>query len=544
MRNRSLFVNGHAQCPISNSDPLLRGFLMLGTLFAFLVGGKKHETDMNMKKHWIALLTSITLMPFSVAAQTDSTDYERDITLMEAITLARTQSVDAAVALNELKTAYWEYRTFRADLLPEVSFTGTLPDYSKSYNSYQNSDGSYTFVHNNTLGMSGQLSIDQNIWFTGGKISVTSSLEYLKQLSGDRQKQFMTIPVSLELTQPIFGVNDLKWNRRIEPVRYAEAKASFITATEEVTMTTITYFFELLLAKETLATARQNKANSDRLYEVAIAKRKMGQISENDLLQLKLNVLQGQADVTEAESNLNAKMFQLRSFLGISEQEELNPILPKKVPNLILDYQVVLDKALERNSFAQNIRRRQLEADYEVATAKGNLRSINLFASIGYTGRNQQLKSSYQNLVDNQVVEIGVTIPILDWGKRRGQVRVAQSNRDVVLSQIRKEQMDFNQDIFLLVANFNNQAQQLGIAEEADNIAEKRYKTSVETFMIGKISTLDLNDAQNSKDEARQEHISELYYYWYYFYQIRSLTLWDFERNTELEADFEEIVKS
>lgn len=64
--------------------------------------------------------------------------------------------------------------------------------------------------------------------------------------------------------------------------------------------------------------------------------------------------------------------------------------------------------------------------------------------------------------------------------------------------------MDFNQDIFLLVANFNNQAQQLEIAEEADLIAEKRYKTSVETFMIGKISTLDLNDAQNSKDEARQ----------------------------------------
>lgn len=56
----------------------------------------------------------------------------------------------------------------------------------------------------------------------------------------------------------------------------------------------------------------------------------------------------------------------------------------------------------------------------------------------------------------------------------------------------------------MLVANFNNQAQQLDIAEEADVIAEKRYKTSVETFMIGKISTLDLNDAQNSKDEARQ----------------------------------------
>ena len=42
----------------------------------------------------------------------------------------------------------------------------------------------------------------------------------------------------------------------------------------------------------------QNKTNADRSYEVAVAKRKMGQISENDLLQLKLNSLQGKADVT------------------------------------------------------------------------------------------------------------------------------------------------------------------------------------------------------------------------------------------------------
>lgn len=489
------------------------------------------------------LLAACLWMPLMLHAQNDTLTHERDITLNEAIALARIQSVDAAVALNELKTAYWEYRTFRANLLPEVNFTGTLPNYRKIYNSYQNADGTYSYVRDNVLGLSGEVSIDQNIWLTGGKLSLTSSLDYLKELGSNGSKQFMSVPVSLELTQPIFGVNTLKWDRRIEPVRYSEAKAAFISATEEVTMKSITYYFELLLAKESLATERQNKTNADRLYEVAIAKRKMGQISENDLLQLKLNALQSKADVTAAESNLNAKMFQLRSFLGVSEQETLNPTLPTSVPMLNMEYKRVLEKALERNSFAQNIRRRQLEADYEVATARGNLRSIDLFASVGYTGQSNALSTAYRGLVDNQVVQVGVKIPILDWGKRRGQVRVAKSNREVVLSKIRQEQMDFNQNIFLLVENFNNQAQQLNIAQEADLIAEKRYRTSVETFMIGKISTLDLNDAQNSKDEARQKHISELYYYWYYFYQIRSLTLWDFERNTELEADFEDIVK-
>lgn len=479
-----------------------------------------------------------------LAAQNDTATYERDITLAEAIALARSQSVDAAVALNELKTAYWQYRTYRANLLPEVTFEGTIPSYRRSYSYYQNADGSYSVVHNNVLEMSGELSISQNIWLTGGNLSLTSSLDYLKELNKGGNRQFMSVPVSLELTQPVFGVNTYKWDRRIEPVRYAEAKASFISATEEVTMSTITYFFNLLQYKEVLGTAKQNKENSDRLYEVGKAKRKMGQISENDLLQLKLNALQAQADVTSAESNLNAAMFQLRSFLGVSEQENLNPVIPSTVPDVDIDYNTVLNKALERNSFAQNIRRRQLEADYSVATARGNLRSINLFASIGYAGQERNFTGAYRDLADNQIVEVGFTIPLLDWGKRRGQVRVAKSNREVELSRIRQEQMNFNQNIFILVENFNNQAQQLAIAEEADRIAERRYKTSVETFMIGKISTLDLNDAQNSKDEARQQHISELYSYWYYFYQIRSLTLWDFERDEPLEADFERIVKN
>ena len=46
------------------------------------------------------------------------------------------------------------------------------------------------------------------------------------------------------------------------------------------------------------------------------------------------------------------------------------------------------------------------------------------------------------------------------------------------------------------------------------------------------------------KTKPGKRHISELYYYWYYFYQLRSLTLWDFERNMELEADFEDISKA
>ena len=467
----------------------------------------------------------------------------RRITLEEAITLARVQSVNAAVALNELKTAYWEYRTYKANLLPEVNFSATIPGYAKSYNSYQQGDGSYTFVRNNYMQMSGELSIDQNIWLTGGKLSLNTSLDFMKQLDGNKEERYMSVPIALTLSQPIFGVNSYKWDRRIEPVRYAEAKARFLSETEEVTMTTINYFFNLLLAKENVGIAKQNLENAEKLYEVAKAKRQMGQISENDVLQLKLNVLNARATLTDNESSLKSSMFQLRSFLALSEEEELEPILPEMLPSVLVDYQDALNKALTNNSFAHNIRRRQLEADYEVARAKGNLRQMTLFAQVGFTGTDQEMRGAYDPLKDNQIVEVGVSIPLLDWGKRKGQVKVAKSNREVIQSRLRQESMNFNQDLFILVEQFNNQRAQLEIANEADQIAQQRYKTNVETFMIGRISTLDLNDAQMSKDQARQKHISELFYYWYYYYQLRSLTLWDFEKNSNIDADIEAIVK-
>ena len=489
---------------------------------------------------WILLLMTACS---TLRAQAANEKQVRSITLEEAITLARVQSVNAAVALNELKTAYWEYRTYKANLLPEVNFSATIPGYAKSYNSYQQGDGSYTFVRNNYMQMSGELSIDQNIWLTGGKLSLNTSLDFMKQLDGNKEERYMSVPIALTLSQPIFGVNSYKWDRRIEPVRYAEAKARFLSETEEVTMTTINYFFNLLLAKENVGIAQQNLENAEKLYEVAKAKRQMGQISENDVLQLKLNVLNARATLTDNESSLKSSMFQLRSFLALSEEEELEPILPETLPSVLVDYQDALNKALTNNSFAHNIRRRQLEADYEVARAKGNLRQMTLFAQVGFTGTDQEMRGAYDPLKDNQIVEVGVSIPLVDWGKRKGQVKVAKSNREVIQSRLRQESMNFNQDLFILVEQFNNQRAQLEIANEADQIAQQRYKTNVETFMIGRISTLDLNDAQVSKDQARQKHISELFYYWYYYYQLRSLTLWDFEKNSNIDADIEAIVK-
>lgn len=464
------------------------------------------------------------------------------LSLDDCIALARKQSVDAAVDLGELKSAYWQWRSYKADLLPEVSFSATLPSYNKRYNSYQQADGGVSYVRNDYLGMDGSLYISQKIWPTGGTLSVETSLDFLHQSGKGGGNQFMSMPVALTLSQPIFGVNHQKWNRRIEPLRYREAQARFLSDTEGVAMKAISLFFNLILAGEQVGIARQNLQKAEELYKVAQAKREMGTISENDVLQLKLDVLNAHSALTNSESNRQARQFALRSFLDV--EAEIEPVVPENIPKLHLVYDDVLCHALENNALATTMRRRQLEADYNVASAKANRRSINLYAQLGYTGMDESMGGAYRDLLSKEVVQAGLSIPILDWGKRKGQRKMAESNREIVQGQLRQQAQEFRQDIFILTEQFNNQAEQLRIACEADTIAQKRYNTNIETFKIGSISMLDISDATKAKDEARQNRIAQLHYYWYYYYQLRSIALWDFEKGCDITADIEKLVKN
>jgi len=240
---------------------------------------------------------------------------------------------------------------------------------------------------------------------------------------------------------------------------------------------------------------------------------------------------------------MRSAQFTLCTFLNIDDATEIIPILPTDITNINLAYSDVLDRSLANNPLMKNIERRLLQADYNVASAKGNMRQINLTAQIGYSGTDKDLNTAYNRLNNNQIVNVGVSIPILDWGKRRGNVKMAESNREITKNRVEQEMRNFKNDLFVLVEQFNNQQRQLEIAGEADRIAQQRYNTNMETFLIGKISTLDLNDAQVSKDQARRSHIYELQNYWYYYYKIRSITLWDFNNNCDIDADFDKLME-
>jgi outer membrane protein TolC len=142
-----------------------------------------------------------------------------------------------------------------------------------------------------------------------------------------------------------------------------------------------------------------------------------------------------------------------------------------------------------------------------------------------------------------QNIRLGLTIPILDWGLGKGRYRMAVSNLE--LAQVTSDQalVDFQQNLVLDVEQFNLQKTQVEVAAKSDTVAMKMYDVTKQRFLIGKISILELNNADTKKDQNRRQFIQALQNYWSYFYNIRSLALYDFVNRKPLETEFEKLLE-
>lgn len=483
----------------------------------------------------IVLILLILARIFPLSGQT----IEKHLSLEEALKIAREQSLDALVAKNQMRIAYWQYRDYRADLLPSMTLSGTLPSLDRSISNYLKEDGTYKFISSSSISEQLSLSIDQNIPFTGGKISIESMTQRMDELEGNKRTDYMSIPVSISLNQPLITSNPLKWATRIEPERYKQAQQQYAANQEAIAIRTLNHYFDLLLAKENTHIAKQNLQNADKLYEVALGKKKIGLISDNDLLQLKLNKLNASTSVIRAEQEYEQTMFSFRNYLGYNDRVVVIPEIPRECPVVDVTLAQVLELASVNNPFSRDILCRQLEARQQIAMAKANRGfRADLYASIGYTGNGPKFKHAYQDLRSREMVSLGISIPILDWGKGRGKVELARSQQEIVENQLKQESMNFEQNVMTIVRQYQEQTRLTDIARLADTVSQQRYKTAFETFLMGKISVLDINSAQTERDNAKRNYISQLYSSWLYFYTLRQITLFDFERKENIINEY------
>ncbi len=461
--------------------------------------------------------------------------YAQDVyDLEQVIEIAKSQSPAYKRAETRKENRYWQYRVFKSNYVPQLSLTGVVPDFNRSVRPVEQNDGTIDFVSVFNSNSNVSLNLEQQVGLTGGTVFLSSSVNRFDNLSTN-DYSYGGDPLSIGFRQPIFAYNQLKWDKQIEPLRYEESKREYVEEFEQISKDAASLFFELLSAQVSLQIAKKNLGNNDTIYKIAQGRYELGKIPENELLQLELSVMNSRQAVAQSNLDLETNQLRIRSYLGLSSVTDLSLVIPEKVPVLIIDPDLALSEALRNRQEAIAFKRRLLEADSEVAQAQGESGlNANLFGSFGLTNQAGTLPDIYVRPEDQQRVQLGFSIPIVDWGRQKARVRTAEANYQLVQYTVEQEKVNFEQEVYTQVKTLEMLRDQVKITQKADDISQRRYNIAKNRYLIGKISITDLTIALTEKDQAKRDYINSLGNFWQAYYNLRQLTLYDFEENVRL----------
>lgn len=458
----------------------------------------------------------------------------RNLSLQDVVVMSKEQSIASKQAVTARKTNYWQYRSFQADYKPQLSLNGTIPGFERSYIEVRQPDGTISFeqVSNNNSTLN--LSLSQSIALTGGTVYVQQQTQRFDDFARNNTR-YNGVPFEIGITQPLFRFNTLKWDRKIQPLKFQEGNQQFIQSLEQVSLDATGYYFELLVAQVNLQIAEKNRSNNDTLYKIAQQKLTLGKISQNDLLQLQMGLLTAQKDLASAQQAAAVASLKLKMFMGSRDERELELEIPLEAPEFAINTQIALEEAFANRSAAVGFRRKLLEAEREVQFAKKeNGLNASLNATFGLSNQGARPSDVYRDPQDREFVELQFTLPIMTWGRNKARTEVAKANQEFAQQSVEQEKLTFEQEIFTQVTLLQMLQKQVKLTKLADNIAADRYQIAKERFILSNLSVTDLGIATQEKDIARRDYILALRDYWQSYYSLRILTLYDFEQNKKI----------
>ncbi len=455
------------------------------------------------------------------------------LSLEDVIRLAQESSPRSRIAQTEKQLGYFQYISFKSDFKPQMSIYGSAPVYNKEYYAVRQPDGTIMYQsikqNNSNVGFS----LNQKIPFSGGELSLNSDLSRFDDFKL-KTKQYNGTPVYLRLSQPLFGINELRWSKKIEPLKFESTQKQYALEMQDIAQQTVQYYFDVLDAQSSMELAKSNLEYAKINVQSESKRVALGTTSEDKLLQLELQELTNQQDLENARYRYEIAQLSLKTFIGYEEKENLNLSIPGSVPGIILSIDSAFLFAKKHRPEFVEFEVKKLEALKEVARAKSAKQEVNLVASYGLNNAASDLPGVYRNPNDQQRFSLGFSIPIVDWGRRKARYNTAKAIEKLTNETNRFNELSLFQEITTIVKNIKLLQSNIALARQTDTVAQRRFTIALRLYQMGSISVTDLVLAQREKDSASKALLNALRSYWNAHYMIRKLTLFDFASNVSL----------
>ena len=470
-----------------------------------------------------------------------SSQASRTLSLSQSIQVGYANSPLAQSNRQQFLEARSRYKSFRASLLPSFSLSANGPNFSRSIGQIPQPDGTNQFVTFQTANPTGLLSLQQTIPELGGQVSISSGLAVAYNFDDENNRwdqQWQSRPFVIGYTQPIFQFNNTKWRQRLEPIRASVAERQYYEDMENMAVRITQTFFDTYLAKVTLENAEFNVSVNDSIYNISQGRFRIGTIAENDLLQTELALMNSTNSRNDAIINYEQSLSNLKILLGIPADTPIDVVPPRNIPAIDVSVETAVQYAKANGSTFEGFRVQELEAERNFDQArKQNSFSANLTAQYGLNQTANSFDTVYEDPTNQSSISLGVQVPIWNWGRQQADVAQARSQKQRTEADVLLQSRQFEVDVEFQVRQLAQSRSRVEIAARADTIAQRRYTVSKNRYLIGRIDITNLFIAQNEKDNARIGYYRALRDFWVAWYQLRQVTLYDFEQGVGIRYD-------
>ena len=172
-----------------------------------------------------------------------------------------------------------------------------------------------------------------------------------------------------------------------------------------------------------------------------------------------------------------------------------------------------------------------------MADARARRFNVSITGSYGYnSAQTNDLGGVYEssNTAAGSQFRLDFNIPILDGGRNKARMNVAREQQKLTEFNVDQNMITFEQEISNAVRNFKQIIEQIALAKKSEEVALKRFEITNGRYLAGKVDILTLANARTSKDGAIRSYVSALQQYWDAYYELRTLTLYDFKNDVLL----------
>lgn len=392
---------------------------------------------------------------------------EAPLTLVEAVSLARENSLAAQLARQQIQTTQANRQVTVSNAMPTLGVR---------------SAASYSQLPAN----SPLAALFGNAGSSGGLVGFPASGTY--------------VDTTISGSVPIFDAFATRDALRVSDLQLTVGELQLTQAEQDAMANAALAYFEVLRAEGLAKVAETTLKQSQEQLRLGDLRLKAGTGTRAEVLQLRASLANAQAQLLSSRNTVNLQRLNLANALNAPVSARALDAAPA-VPSVKIDPGKELANALDRRPELQ-IAKAQEESSYAQADLEGRAAWPTLVGSSSYALRN--LNAGQFNAA------VTLNWNVFDGFKVQNRVEVARSQAQAAGVQLEQTRQRLAVEIRQYYQNKLDALSRVSTAQEGLESAQEAYRLAQKRFEVGLSTIFELTDVQSTLTQASNNYVQAL----------------------------------